>query len=302
MTLLKKPFLHLNEYLGDVFSQQYNESQLKDLKDLTITELDLPVLEEKPMYDMIKKMINKNTVPPKFKKIKRVYVDPHAWERWNERVGPSIKKNELIELIRTIFFDFPERISIESESSDLASIDNDIIFGFKIKNNSIKINTFYGRKSVNNLLNDIDSLRIFNKNQNDKIKLDVDKTVLNQMKKPLLPSKFIQFSIFKKDKQKKIIVKSFVFNVFSKKDNKVIPYIYYCYQYQGNTKSFKIKDYALSLKKMNKMPSEVLISLMLLNMCGSILMYLTKYHTENFSIKMKDILEKEQLLKEKTIA
>lgn len=302
MTLLKKPLFPLNEYLTPVFEEQYNESQLKELKDLSITELDIPVLEEKPMYDMVKKMINRHTVNPKFKKIKRVYVDPHAWERWNERVGPFIKKKELIELIRTIFFEFPERISIESESSDLASIDNDIIFGFKIKNNSIKINTFYGRKSVNNLLNDIDSLRIFNKNQNDKIKLEIDKSILDEMKKPLLPSKYIQFSLFKKDKQKKITVKSLVFNVFSKKDNKIIPYIYYCYQYQGNSKPFKIKDYALSLKKMNKMPSEVLISLMLMNMYGSILMYITKYHTENFSLKMKKILQKENLNIEKTIA
>lgn len=300
MNLFKKPSLPLSEYIQNIFEEQYNESQLKDLKELNMTELNIPLLEEKPMYDMIKRMVNKNTIHPKFKKIKRVYVDPHAWERWNERVGPSIKKNELIELIRTIFFDFPERISIESESSDLASIDNDIIFGFKIKNNSIKINTFYGRKSVNNLLNDIDSLRIFNKNQNDKIKLDIDKDTLNKMRKPLLPSKFIQFSLFKKDKQKRIIVKSFVFNIFSKKDNKIIPYIYYCYQYQGNSKSFKIKDYPLSLKKMNKMPSEVLISLMLMNMYGSILMYITKYDTEFFSKKMKKLLEKEVMLNGRT--
>lgn len=286
---LTKPKNRLETYIHQLFEHKFETNKIHNKK---IIELETDLLYKKPTYDVIKSMISKSNINPKFKKLKKVYVDPHAWERWNERVGPPIQKNDLINLIRTIILQFPERIRIESDTSDLASIDGDIIFGFKIKDNSIKINTFYGRKSLNNLLHDIDSLRIFNKNQNDKINLEMDEKVLRTMKKPLIPSKYIQFNVYKKELNKYMFVKCFIFYIHSRKHNKVIPYLYLCYHYSSK-KNYKIKDFPLLMKKMIKMPLEVLLSLMLLNMHGSILMYITKFEEDIFSKQFINILNNE---------
>ena len=288
---LSKPKHRMDAYLHALFQDKFDTSKISNKKTV---EIENNILDEKPTYDVVKPMTTKSNVHPRFRKINQVYVHPHAWERWNERVGPRVEKNDLIALIRMIVFNFPERLTMESEASELASIDGDIIFGFKIKKDTLKINTFYGRKSLNGLLCDIDSLRVFNKMQNDRVKLEIDKEVLASMKMPLVPSKYIQFNVYKREIGKSILIKCMVFHVHSKKDNKVVPYLYFCYPYSNTKKNLKIKDYPLIMKKMNKMPLEALLGLVLLNMHGSILMYATKFEEEAISQRIYSILLAEQ--------
>ncbi|QRG65993.1 hypothetical protein [Brevibacillus choshinensis] len=123
--------------------------------------------------------------------IKRIQVSDHALNRWNERVGPITDKYTLEQVINTLFFQI--RCGVEFEPQDVGVIDNDIVFTYYKENDTIVISTFYGRKSLNFILNSFIKLRRFNKYKSEKIDLSIPSEVLDSQLLPPIPSETMIF-------------------------------------------------------------------------------------------------------------
>lgn len=124
-------------------------------------------------------------------RIKRIQVSDHALNRWNKRVGPITDKGTLEQVINTLFFQI--RCGVEFVSQDVGIIDVDILFTYYKENDTIVISTFYGRKSLNFILNNFIELRVFNKYESDKIDLSIPSEVLDSQLLPPIPSETMIF-------------------------------------------------------------------------------------------------------------
>lgn len=124
-------------------------------------------------------------------RIKTIQVSDHALYRWNQRVGPLTDKDSLEQVINTLFFQIYSGVEFVSE--DVGLIDDDIVFTYYKENDTIVISTFYGRKSLNFILNSFIQLRKFNKEESDRIDLAIPSEILESQLLPPLPCETMVF-------------------------------------------------------------------------------------------------------------
>jgi|GEM_PF-5928864 len=125
--------------------------------------------------------------PSTFSTIKSILVTDHAMSRWNERVGPIMDKASLEQALTSRYWCF-------SLTENEGVIDDDIIFTFKMdENGSLVITTFYGRRSLNFLLNQFSELRNYNKYYEEKIDLSIPIETLEKQILPPIPCETMTF-------------------------------------------------------------------------------------------------------------
>lgn len=125
---------------------------------------------------------------------RKVVITEHAVDRWNERVGPFMGKQELTRLFNHLvavsFYRFHEVLKDEG----VWLLDNDILFAWNSFGNELQIVTFFGRKSQNPALQNIRQLRNFNHQHQDEISLCLGKNELCLQEVPYIPKTLITFS------------------------------------------------------------------------------------------------------------
>ena len=118
--------------------------------------------------------------------ITEVVIDEHCLCRWNERVGPVLSIKQLDTL-------FSQRLSIPYRittlSREIAVIDDDILFIYRIIENKLIVITIYGRISLNPSLQDLKRLKSFNYRMYDRLKLEISEQLLSSQIAPYLPNK-----------------------------------------------------------------------------------------------------------------
>lgn len=117
-------------------------------------------------------------------RIKEIVVNNHCVQRWNERVGPKLEKEEL-ELLFNQLLQIPYRIT--TLSNEIAIIDDDIVFIYKFEGNKMIILTIYGRLSLKPSLQNLDRLKVFNYNHYDRLNLSLPERVLEEQIVPPIP-------------------------------------------------------------------------------------------------------------------
>ncbi|MFY0521090.1 hypothetical protein ACOMCU_25180 [Lysinibacillus sp. UGB7] len=122
---------------------------------------------------------------------------PHAFERWNLRVGPITTEGIITNIFRMAILTQPNRIRVLEK--ELAILDDEFVFSFRFENSIFTITTFYGRISLLPMLSNVDVLRKYNLHFNEQINLNVDINTLNRQKLPLTPTSVIEFE----DEEKK---------------------------------------------------------------------------------------------------
>lgn len=120
-----------------------------------------------------------------------IIIDNHAFERWNERVGPTISLDSLQKSLEIIFRHCPYRI--DRLDQGIGSIDKDIIFTYETSDNEFKITTFYGRKHIHPTLNHVRNLRKYNLYYNEYVNLALSTDELTKQYFPLIPKEMIHF-------------------------------------------------------------------------------------------------------------
>jgi hypothetical protein len=119
-----------------------------------------------------------------------VHIDSHAYERWTERISPcpslSLLRIRLQQLLHL------GRITLSPKGWGF--IDQDILFGYKIIDDKLIIQTFLGRVSLVPALNNYKAVRRFISTQHDRLDLTIAPHVLNQQHPPLIPKERVQFS------------------------------------------------------------------------------------------------------------
>jgi hypothetical protein len=139
------------------------------------------------IYKAIRKNNNSHISFPKNTHIELTY---HATERWNERIGPIIKQQDLYKLLNKMLI-IPNRIKMISNVRGL--IDSDILFTYEMKQNTILITTFYGRISLQPALGNPRELKFLKYKQNERIHLNSSVDTINNQQLPIIP---IEFTIF----------------------------------------------------------------------------------------------------------
>lgn len=124
-------------------------------------------------------------------KIKEIVINPHCVTRWNERVGPRLKKEEL-ELLFNQLLKIPYRIT--TLSKEIAIVDDDIVFIYKIEGNKMVILTIYGRLSLKPSLQNLDRLKTFNYHHYDRLNLSIPEKVLEEQIVPPIPEDLYIFN------------------------------------------------------------------------------------------------------------
>lgn len=113
------------------------------------------------------------------KKLSKIYVSQHAWERWNTRVNLDIpSKEELVNYLH-------ESLTlgrIKFLNNDFGLLNNDIVFHYYPGVKECKISSFYGRISEFPALAEINSLYRFMDIKTDGIHLDVNKERIKELK------------------------------------------------------------------------------------------------------------------------
>lgn len=120
-----------------------------------------------------------------------INISAHAFERWNERVGPIYTNFEELEYIIRTLFNLPFRITWLSSS--LGAIDSDILFIYEIIDEQVIIKTFYGRKSLQPALNNFKDLRRYNYSE-DTVNLSHTQELLKTQQPPLIPVEIVLFN------------------------------------------------------------------------------------------------------------
>jgi hypothetical protein len=124
-------------------------------------------------------------------KIKEIIVSPHCVKRWNERVGPKLTKEELISLFNQLL-QIPYRIT--TLSKEIAVIDDDIVFIYKIEEDKMIVLTIYGRLSLKPSLQNLERLKTFNYHHYDRLNLSIPEEVLEKQIVPPIPEEVYLFS------------------------------------------------------------------------------------------------------------
>ena len=119
-----------------------------------------------------------------------VTLSDHAYQRWNERIGPPIDYTELLHLLNQIIL-INSRITIISDKRGL--IDSDILFIYQQKENTIHITTFFGRLSLHPALRNIRDLKAYQLLENERIILEHSIQLLAQQQLPIIPIDYIEF-------------------------------------------------------------------------------------------------------------
>lgn len=145
-------------------------------------------LEEKKELSYLD--INAATVYPFEKNIDRVEINEHSLGRWNSRVGPTLTIDVLEMLFNKLIL-LPHRIQKITEG--IGIIDSDIIFTYEKVSNKLIVTTFYGRRSQNHSLYQIEALRGYNNFHNEQIMLNLEKHVLDAQRAPVVPMVFMEF-------------------------------------------------------------------------------------------------------------
>lgn len=122
---------------------------------------------------------------------KEVYIERHAYERWNERVGPIIDYDTLQLIFEIIIKHHPYRLVTLGQGIGL--LDDSIIFTYEERDKILFITTFYGRNTLQPSLNQITHLRRYNLNNNEYISLNHSIDVLNTQALPPIPKQYISF-------------------------------------------------------------------------------------------------------------
>lgn len=122
--------------------------------------------------------------------VKSVVIKDHSVLRWNERVGPKLEKNE-IELLFNQLIKVPYRVT--KLTKEIAVIDDDIIFIYRIENNELIVMTIYGRLSLKPSLQDINKLKTYNYHHYDRLNLSIPEHILNEQTVPPIPKKLFHF-------------------------------------------------------------------------------------------------------------
>lgn len=122
--------------------------------------------------------------------VKSVVIKHHSLERWNERVGPKLERNEL-ELLFTQLLLIPYRIT--TLSKEIAIIDDDILFIYKIEDTKLIILTIYGRISLRPSLQDLEKLKSHNYHTYDRLNLAIPEHVLAEQILPYIPRQVFHF-------------------------------------------------------------------------------------------------------------
>ncbi len=120
-----------------------------------------------------------------------VEVDPHAFERWNQRVGPITTDEILTNIFRMAILINPNRVRVLDR--DLAILDDEVVFSYEFEASILKVTTFFGRISLKPLLLNIDTLRRYNQRYSEEVDLSIDSEVINQQGLPIVPSSVIDF-------------------------------------------------------------------------------------------------------------
>ena len=120
-----------------------------------------------------------------------VVVDSHAYERWNQRVGPITPSEILTNIFKVAVLINPNRIHVLDR--ELAILDNDIVFSFEFENSILKVTTFFGRISLKPLLSNVDILRRYNVHYNEEVDLHIDNCVIDKQVLPITPTSVIEY-------------------------------------------------------------------------------------------------------------
>ncbi|MFJ7982258.1 hypothetical protein ACIQ1D_18530 [Lysinibacillus xylanilyticus] len=120
-----------------------------------------------------------------------VKVDSHAFERWNQRVGPITTDEILTNIFRVAILINPNRVRVLDRG--LAILDEEVVFSFEFEDSILKVTTFFGRISLKPLLLNVDTLRRYNQRYSEEVDLSIDSEVINQQGLPIVPSSVIEF-------------------------------------------------------------------------------------------------------------
>lgn len=126
--------------------------------------------------------------------VAKIKLTDHAVDRWNDRVGPIVSKEQLRELFDQIerhpsICQFMKKVT--TDTTNVMIIDDDIVALYeysqsaKTKEKYMNIVTFFGRISLNHLLVDIGTTLRYLRRSKDVINLHVP---LEDVKKQTLPS------------------------------------------------------------------------------------------------------------------
>lgn len=126
------------------------------------------------------------------KTINEVKVSYHAYERWNDRVGPHVDGKEYIQRLFQKLIEEPERIILISD--DFGIVDNDILFTFEMKDGLFFITTFYGRISLHPALSDIHYIKKWQSHSNERLDLKMSDDLLKKQSLPIVSNKYVYFS------------------------------------------------------------------------------------------------------------
>ncbi|SFI85282.1 hypothetical protein [Thermoflavimicrobium dichotomicum] len=118
-----------------------------------------------------------------------IHLEHHAVKRWNERVCTPVLPEQLQVLLQQIYY--MGRIKISRDGWGF--IDQDILFGYRWKKNTLIIQTFLGRTSLVPHLANYPSLIRFNQQQKDRINLRIPTHILHKQKPPLIPREILCF-------------------------------------------------------------------------------------------------------------
>lgn len=142
-------------------------------------------------------MLTKNYPAPEFYDLKLpggildIEVDSHAFERWNQRVGPFTTNEILTNVFRVAILINPNRIRVLDRN--LAILDNEIVFSFEFKDSILIVTTFFGRVSLKPLLLNVDTLRRYNSQYKEEVVLEIDSSVISKQRLPIVPTSVIEF-------------------------------------------------------------------------------------------------------------
>lgn len=124
------------------------------------------------------------------KDINDIEILDHAVTRWNTRVGPRTTSKQLKKIFSQLIH-IPHRLKKLDESFGV--IDSDILFTYEKPKDTLIITTFYGRRTINHSLYQIEALRSYNSFYNEQVMLEFEESLLNQQKMPSIPRVFMEF-------------------------------------------------------------------------------------------------------------
>jgi hypothetical protein len=127
-----------------------------------------------------------------FDDFESIIIDDHCLERWNERVGPKASFSTLQKVLNRIFMSHSYRV--RKIDRGVGTIDGDIVFTYEDRDRDLVITTFYGRRSLRPVLNQMISLRIYNLVHKEYVELSLAEDEVRNQQLPPLPREVIEFT------------------------------------------------------------------------------------------------------------